>query len=169
MPASLKNSAVATGPEEVSLHSNPKERQCQRMLKLTHNCTHLTQQQSNAKNSPSQASTVHEPRTSRCSSWIQKRQRNQRSNCKYLLDHRKKQDNSRKTSTFASFTMQKPLTCGSQLWKIVKEMVIPDHLTCHLRNWYSGQEAIVRTGHGTMYWLKIGKGVHQGCILSLFI
>ena len=48
----------------------------------------------------------------------------------------------------------------------MKEMGIPDHLTCLLRNLYAGQEAIVRTGHGTTDWLQIGKGVHQGCILS---
>ena len=48
----------------------------------------------------------------------------------------------------------------------MKEMVIPDHLTCLLRNWYTGQEAIVRTGFGTTDWFQIGKGVHQGCILS---
>ena len=53
MPANLENSAVATGLEKVSFHSNPKERQCQRMLKLLHNCTHLTRQQSSAQNSPS--------------------------------------------------------------------------------------------------------------------
>ena len=70
MPANLENSAVATGLEKVSFHSNPKERQCQRMLKLLHNCTHLTCYQSNTQNLPSQASTEHEPRTSRCSSWI---------------------------------------------------------------------------------------------------
>ena len=56
-----ENSAVATGLEKVSFHSNPKERQCQRMFKLLHNCTYLICQQSNAQNSPSQASTVHEP------------------------------------------------------------------------------------------------------------
>ena len=50
-------------------------------------------------------------------------------------------------------------------WKILKEMGIPDHHTCLLRNLYAGQEA-VRTVHGTMAWFKIGKGVHQGCILS---
>ena len=77
MPANLENSAVATVLKKVSFHSNPKERQCQRMFKLLHNCTHLTRQQSNAHNSPSQTSTVCEPRTSRYSSWIQKRQRNQ--------------------------------------------------------------------------------------------
>ena len=54
----------------------------------------------------------------------------------------------------------------NKLWKILKEMRMPDHLTCFLRNLYGGQEAIVRTGHGTMYWFKIGKEVCQGCILS---
>ena len=51
-------------------------------------------------------------------------------------------------------------------WKILKEMEIPDHLTCVLRNLYAGQEATVRTGHGTTEWFQIRKGVHQGCILS---
>ena len=51
-------------------------------------------------------------------------------------------------------------------WKILKEMGIPDHLTCPLRNLYAGEEATVRTGHGTIDWLQIGKGVHQGYILS---
>ena len=54
----------------------------------------------------------------------------------------------------------------SKLWKILKEMAIPDHLTCLLRNLYVGQEATVRTGHGTTDWFQIGKGVRQGCILS---
>ena len=54
----------------------------------------------------------------------------------------------------------------NKLWKILKEMGIPDHLTCLLRNLYAGQEAIVRTGHGTTDWFQIGKGVCQGCILS---
>ena len=53
-----------------------------------------------------------------------------------------------------------------KLWKFLKEMGIPDHLTCPLRNLYAGQEATVRTGHGTTHWFQIGKGVHQGCILS---
>ena len=54
----------------------------------------------------------------------------------------------------------------NKLWKILKEMEIPYHLTCLLRNLYAGQEAIVRTGHGTTDWFQIGNGVHQGCILS---
>ena len=54
----------------------------------------------------------------------------------------------------------------NKLWEILKEMGIPDHLTCLLRNMHVGQEATVRTGHGTADWLQIEKGVHQGCILS---
>ena len=72
----------------------------------------------------------------------------------------KKQENSRKTSTSASLTMLKPLTVDhNKLWKILQEMAIPDHLTCLLRNLYAGQEATVRTGHGTTDWFQIGKGV----------
>ena len=79
----------------------------------------------------------------------------------------KKQESSRKTSTSALLTMQKPLTVWiTTNWKILKEMGIPDHLTCLLRNLYPGQEATVRTGHGTTDWFQIGKGVRQGCILS---
>ena len=54
----------------------------------------------------------------------------------------------------------------NKLWKILQEMGIPDHLTCLFRNLYAGQEATVRIGHGTTDWFQIGKGVHQGCILS---
>ena len=109
MPANLEKSAVATGLENVRFHSSPKDRQCQRMFKLPHKCTHLTRQQSNAQNSPSQVSTVHEPRTYRCSSCIQKKHRKQIKlpTCAGSL---KKQENSRKASISASLTMLKPLT-----------------------------------------------------------
>ena len=80
----------------------------------------------------------------------------------------KKQESSRITSTSALLTMPKPLTVWIPTinWKILQEMRIPDHLTCLLRNLYAGQEATVRTGHGTTGWFHIGKGVCQGCILS---
>ena len=70
---------------------------------------------------------------------------------------------------FCSIDYVKAFDCvdHNQLWKILKEMGIPDHLTCLLRNLYAGQEATVRTGHGTTDWFQIGKGVRQGCILSL--
>ena len=80
---------------------------------------------------------------------------------------RKKQESSRKTSISALLTMPKPLTVDhSKLWKILQEMGIPEHLTCLLRNLYAGQEATVKTGHGTTQSFQIGKVVHQGCILS---
>ena len=79
----------------------------------------------------------------------------------------KKQESSRKTSISALLTMPKPLIVWiTRNWKILKEMGIPDHLTCLLRNLYAGQEATVRTGHGMTDWFQIGKGVRQGCILS---
>ena len=80
----------------------------------------------------------------------------------------KKQESSRKTSISALLTMPKLLTCvdNNKLWKILKEMGIPVHLTCLLRNLYAGQEATFRTRHGTIDFFQIGSGVHQGCILS---
>ena len=79
----------------------------------------------------------------------------------------KKQKRSRKTAISALLTMPKPLTVWITInWKILKEMGIPDHLTCLLRNLYAGQEATVRSGHGTIDWFQTGKGVRQGCILS---
>ena len=79
-----------------------------------------------------------------------------------------KQESSRKTSTSALLTKPKPLTVWiTTKWKILKKkMGIPDPLTYLLRNLCAGQEATARTGHGTTDWFQIGKGVHQGCILS---
>src|SRR5574341_466013 len=79
----------------------------------------------------------------------------------------KKQESSRKPSISAILTMPKPLTVWITInWKILKEIGIPDHLTCLLRNLYASQEATVKTGHGTD-WFQIRKGICQGCILSL--
>ena len=73
--------------------------------------------------------------------------------------------------TSASLTTLKPLTVwiATKCGEFLKEMGIPDHLTCLLLNLYVGQEATVRTGHGKTDWFQIEKGVHQGCILSLLI
>ena len=79
----------------------------------------------------------------------------------------KRQETSRKTSITALWTMPKPLTVWiTTNWKILKEMGIPENLTCLLRNQYAGQEATVRTGHETTDWFQIRKGVRQGWILS---
>ena len=80
----------------------------------------------------------------------------------------KKQESSRKNIYFCLTDYAKPFDCvdHNKLWEILKEMGPPDHLTCLLKNLCSGQEAIVRTRHGTKDWFQIGKGVRQGCLLS---
>ena len=146
MSANVENSTVATGLEKVSFHSNPKERQCQRMLKLLPNCTHLTrykvmlkilqvriQQYMNCELPDVQADL-----------W----QRNQRPNCQHQLDHRKSKGIPEKhLLLFIDFS--KPFDCvdENKLWKILTEKRIPNHLTCLLRNLYAGQDATVRTRH----------------------
>ena len=96
-----------------------------------------------------------------------RKDRGTRDQSQHLLDHQKKQESSKKTS-FCFIDYAKAFDCvdHNKLWKILQEMGIPDHLTCPLRNLYAGQEATVRTGHGTADCFQIGKGVHQGCILS---
>ena len=90
--------------------------------------------------------------------------RNKIANICWIIE---KQGNSRNTSTSASLTMLKHLTAWiTTNWKILKETVIPDYLTCLLRNLYTAQEATLRTRHGAIDWFRIGKGVCQACILS---
>ena len=83
----------------------------------------------------------------------------------------KKQENSRKNIYFCFIDYAKAFDCvdHNKLWKILKEIGILDHLTCLLRNLDAGQEATVRTGHGTTDWFQISKGVHQGCVLSPYL
>ena len=85
-----------------------------------------------------------------------------------LAGSSKKQESSRKTSIYCFIDYTKAFDCVdcNKLWKILKNMGIPDHLTCLLINLYVGQEVTVRTEHGTADWFQIGKGVCQGCILS---
>ena len=81
----------------------------------------------------------------------------------------KKQENSRKNIYFCFTDYAKAFDCvdHNKLWNILKEMGVPDHITCLLRDLYAGQEATVRTVHGTVDWFKIGKGIHEVCILSV--
>ena len=159
MPANLESSAGATGLE-IPKKGNAKECSNYHTIALISNASKVMcktlqtklQQYMNHEIPDVQAGF--------------RKGRNDRSNCQHLLDHWKS-TSSRKTSTSALLTMPKPLTvwitinCGKFL-----EMGIPDHLTCLLRNLYAGQEATVRTGHGTTDWFQTRKGVHQGCILS---
>ena len=94
-----------------------------------------------------------------------RRTRDQIANIRWII---KKAREFQKNIYFCFIDYTKAFDCmdHNKLWKILKEMGIPDHLTCLLRNLYAGQEATVRSGHGTTDWFQIGKGVHQGCILS---
>ena len=144
MPAYLENSAPATGLEKINFHSNPKEKKCQRMYKLPYNHTHFTCQEDFAQNPSSQASVIHEPRTFRCISWIQKRQRSPRSDYQHTLDHRKRKGIPKKKKIYLCFIDYAKTfyyVDHNKQWNLLKEMGIPDHLTCLLRNLYTGQEA----------------------------
>src|SRR5574337_854598 len=167
MPANLENSAVATGLEKVSFHSNPKERQCQEcsnyhtialishaskvMLKILQA---RLQQYVNCELPDVQAGFRKGRGT-----------RDQIASICWIIE---KAREFHKNIDFCFIDYAKAFDCvdHNKLWKILKEMRIPDHLTCFLRNLYAGKEATVRTGHGTTDWFQMGKGVCQGCILS---
>ena len=169
MPANLENSAVATGLEKVNFYSNPKERQCQRMLKLPHNwlISHASkvmlkilqarlQQYVNCELPDVQAGfkKAEEPEIKMPTSIWSSR----------------KWESSRKTSTSALLTIPKPLTvwittnCGKFFKRWESQTTSPASwaVCMQVRN----QETTVRTGHGATVWFQIGKGVHLGCILS---
>ena len=142
MPANLENSAMATGLENVSFHSNPKERQCQRIFKLPHNCTHLTLQQHTAQNSPSQASQYVNQRLPDVQAGLRKVRgtRDQIANVHWIIE---KTSEFQKNIYFGFIDYTKAIDCVYQnkLWKILQEMGILDHptcLTCLLRNLYAG-------------------------------
>ena len=160
MQANLENSAVATELEKVSFHSNPKERQCQRMLKLSHITliSHTSKLMLKILQARLQQYVNHELPD------VQAGFRKGRG----TRDQMEKARGFQKNVYFCFIGYAKAFDCvdHSKLWKIVKEIGIPGHLTCLLRNLYAGQEATVRTGHGTTDWFQIGKGVCQGCILS---
>ena len=168
MPANLENSAVATGLEKVSFHSNPKEGQCQTSLQTTAllHSSHTLAKWCSRFSKLGFSSTWTE--NSQMFKLDLEKAEEPEIKLPTFTGSLKKQESSRKTSTFASLTILKPLTVWmtTKVWNILKEMGIPGHLTCPPRNLYAGQEAAVRTGHGTMDWFQIGNEVRQGCILS---
>ena len=153
MSGNLENSAVATGLKKVSFHSNTKERQCQTIALISHGSKVMLkilqarlQQYMNCELSDVQA-RFRKGRGNRdqianiC--WIIKKARQFQKNIyTYFINYGKAFD----------------CVDHNKLWKILKEMGIPDHLTCFLRNLYASQEATVGTGHGTTDWFQIGKG-----------
>ena len=167
MPAHLENSAVSTGLEEVRFHSNPKERQCQRMLKLPHNCTHVNASKVMLKilQARLQQYVNHELPDVQAGFRKGRGTRDKIANIHWII---KKAKEFQKNISFCFIDYAKAFDCvgHNKLWKILKGMGISDHLSFPMRNLYAGQEAIVRTGHGTTDWFQIMKGVCQGCILS---
>ena len=161
---------MATGPEKVSFHSNSKERQCQeclnyRTISLISHTSKLMlkilqarlQQYMHCELPDVQAGFRKGSGT-----------RDQIANTHWII---KKAREFQKNiyCCFVDYAKASDCVDHNKLWKILKEMGIPSHLTYLLRNLYAGQEATVRTGHGTIDWFQIGKGVCQGCILLPYL
>ena len=140
MPANLENSAVVTGLEKVSFHSNPKERQLQQYV--NRELPDIQDGFRKRRGARDQIANIH---------WIIEKARE-----------------FQKKTYFCFIDYTKAFGCvdHNKLWKILQERGIPHHLTCLLRSLYTGQETTVRTRHGTTDYFQIGKGVRQGCILS---
>ena len=162
MSTNFENSAVAMGLENVSFHSNSKERQCKRMFKLPHNCTHFTCKILQAR---LQQYMNRELPDVRVGFRKGRGTRDQIANIRWIME---KAREFQKDIYFCLMDYGKAFNCvdHNKLWEILQEMGIPDHLTCLLRNLYAGQEATVRTGHGTIDWFQSRKRVCQGYILS---
>ena len=165
MPANLENSAVAPGLEKVSFRSISKKGNAKECLNhcttalISHTSKVMLkilqarfQQYVNSEFPDVQAGFRKGRGTT-----------DQMANIRWIIE---KATEFQKNICFIDYTKAFDCVNHKKLCKILKEEEIPDHLTCLLRNLYVGQEATVRTGHGTTDWLQIGKGVHQGCILS---
>ena len=167
MPANLENSAVATGLKKVNFHSSPKERQCQRMLKPSHNCTIAL-----ISHASKVMLKILQVRLQQYMNWelpdVQvgfrkgRGTRDQIANSRWIIE---KARESQKNIYFCFIDYTKAFDhVDHNKLENSSRVGISDHLTCLLRNLYTGQEGTVRTGHVTD-WFQIGKGVHQGCIL----
>ena len=157
---------MATGLEKVSFHSNPKKdnaKECSNYCTITL-ISHTSKVMLKILQARLQQYMKRELPDVQAGF---RKGRGNRSNCQHLLDHQKSNKVPEKHLLLLYWLCQ-TFDCvdHNKLWKILKAMGILDHLTCLLRNLYASQEATVRTGHGTTHWFQIGKGVHQGCILS---
>ena len=160
MPANLENSAVATGLEKVCFHCNPKECSNYRTIALISHASkvmlkilHVRFQQYVNCELPDVQAGFRKGRGTR----------DQIANILWII---KKTREFQKNICFIDYAKAFDCVDHSKLWKILKEMGIPDHLTCLLWNLYAGQEATVRSGHGTTDWFQIRKGICQGYKLS---
>ena len=162
MPANLENSAVATGLEKVSFHPIPKKGNAKECLNyrtialISHTSKMLKILQASLQQN------VHNELPDVQASFRKgSRTRDQIANIRWIII---KAREFQKNIYFCFIDHNKGFDSvdPSRLWKILKEMGIPNHLTCLLRNLYASQEAIVRTRHGTTGWFQIGKGIHEG-------
>ena len=167
MPANLENSAVATGLEKVSFIPIPKKGNAKECSKY---CTvalisHTSKVMLKILQARLQQYVNYELPEVQAGYRKGRGTRDQIANICWII---KKAREFHENIYFCFIDYSNAFHCvdHNKMWKILKEMGIPDHLTCLLRNLYAGQEATVRTGHGTTDWFKIGKGVRQGCILS---
>ena len=161
MPANLENS-LATRLEKVSFHSNPKECSNYHIIALI---SHASKVMLNILQARLQQYMNRELPDVQAGFRKGRGTRDQIANIYWII---KKAREFQKNIYFCFIDYARAFDCvdHNKLWKILQEMGIPDHLTYLLRNLYAGQEATVRTGHGTTDWFQISKGVHQGCILS---
>ena len=165
MPANLENSSVAMGLERLVFIPVPKKgnaKECRNYLTVV-----VISHASNVQNSPARLQQYVNCELLDVQAGFRKGRetRDQIGNICWIIEKaRELQEN----IYFCFIDYAKAFDCvnHTKLWKILKEMGIPDHLTCLLRNLYAGEEATVRIGHGTSDWFQIGKGVRQGCILS---
>ena len=160
MPGNLENSPVATGLEKVSFLAIPKKgnaKECSnyRTIVLISHASKARLQQYMNRELPDVQAGLRKGRGTR----------DQIANIRWIIENARE---FQKNIYFCFIDYAKAFDCidHKKLWKILKEMGIPDHLTCLFRNLYAGQEATVRTGHGITDWFQTGKGVGQGCILS---
>ena len=167
MPANLENLAVATGLEKVTFFTIPKKgnaKECSnyRTIALI---SHASKVMLKILQARLQEYVNHEILDVQAGFRKGRGTRNQTANIHWIIE---KAREFQKTIYFYFIDYAKVFDCvdHNKLWKILKEMGIPDHLTCLLRNLYAGQEAKVRTRHGTTDWFQIGKGIRQVCILS---
>ena len=163
MPANLENSAVATGLEKVSIHSNAKECSNYRTIALISHASKVM-----LKTPQARLHVNHELPDVQVGFRKGRGSIDQITNIRWIIE---KAREFQKNIYFCFIVYAKAFDCvdHNKLWKILQEMGILDHLTCLLRNLYAGQEVTIRTGHGTTDWFQIGKGVRQGCILSLYL
>ena len=163
MPANLENSAVATGLEKVSFHSNPKERQCQRMLKLpTIACiSHTSKVMLKILQARLHQYVNRELPDVQAGFRKGRGTKDQIAKIWWVME---KAREFQKNIYFCFIDYAKAFDCADhqKLWKTFKEMGIPGCFTCLLRTLHADQEATVRTGHGITDWFQIGKAVHQG-------